>query len=503
MNLSVLRRTKALACHKAWCLYNSCCASPGSSGSFVQMSAGTLILAACLFAGAAFAQSPIRIAFSPTTPGPAIPSDFVGLSFGTRAMLPDKTGGHFFSPTNKALVTLFRNIGVSHLRIGGTTVESPPTVPIPSESDIDSLFAFVKAAQVNKVIYSLRLLETNSALHYSETNAATAKYIWDHYQPYLECFAIGNEPDRRNVYDQDFAITNFSTYLAKWQSFALAISNAVPRACFAGPDAGSANVPWTIRFARSAPKTGLITEHFYVGGAGRGKTAVEGIEEMLSQDWLSSNQRLYDKMASPVLAMGLPYRFTEANDHYSGGIPNSSDTFAGALWALDFLNWWAAHGTSGVDFHNTQWVANDVITTNQNDRFRVTPKGYALKAFNLTCQGRPETAGVSNPDRLNLTVYVVRADGHRFVTVINKEHGSSARDALVELPAGPRSTAQTMFLTVDDHNAGAKTGVTLGGDRIGADTAWLGTWAVLPRQGTRYIVNVPALCAALIQVPAQ
>ena len=47
--------------------------------------------------------------------------------------------------------------------MGGTTVESPPTIAIPGHADIDNLFAFVQAAQVKKVIYSLRLLETNAS----------------------------------------------------------------------------------------------------------------------------------------------------------------------------------------------------------------------------------------------------------------------------------------------------------------------------------------------------
>ena len=111
--------------------------------------------------------------------------------------------------------------------------------------------------------------------------------------------------------------------------------------------------------------------------------ASEGIETMLSPAWLRNYEHLHKKMAEPVLSEGLPFRFTEANDHYSGGIPDASDTFAGALWALDFLHWWAAHDARGVDFHNTQWVVSDVITPDTNGGFKMNPKGYGLKAFDL------------------------------------------------------------------------------------------------------------------------
>jgi hypothetical protein len=440
-------------------------------------------------------------------PGVAIPADFIGSSFGMKTLLPDKAGAHFFSATNAPLITLFQNLGIRHLRMGGTTVESPPTVAIPGNPDIDNLFAFAQAAQVKKVIYSLRLLETDAAQHYAETDAAIAKYIWTHYRPYLDCFALGNEPDRRAVYGQDLAITNFATYRSKWRQFATAITDAVPEATFAGPDAGSGNVYWTTHFAKAEKNSGIlrvVTEHYYVGGAGRGMTAQQGIEAMLSSDWLTANQKLYNKMAAPVLADGLPYRFTEANDHYSGGVPGASDTFTGALWALDFLHWWAAHDASGVNFHNTQWVVNDVITPDANRRLMVNPKGYGLKAFDLGGHGSVEPIAIANPDGINLTAYAVRGAGEHFVTLINKGHGPGAREAQVTLAApGAAKRAEVIFLTAPDGDAAAKAGMTLGGAAINADSPWRGKWKPLPAGHGQYAVKVPAVSAAIVRIPAQ
>jgi hypothetical protein len=225
---------------------------------------------------------------------------------------------------------------------------------------------------------------------------------------------------------------------------------------------------------------------------------------MLSSSWVTANARLYTKMAAPVLADGFAYRFTEANDHYSGGVPGASDTFAGALWALDFLHWWAAHGTVGVNFHNTQWVVNDVITLDSNRRLMVNPKGYGLKAFDLGGHGSPETVTVSNPDGINLTAYAVRGAGDHFVTLINKEHGSSAREANVTLTLpGSAERAAVISLTAPDGDAAAKTGVTLGGGSISAGGPWLGKWQPLPAgQPGQYTVKVPATSAAIVRVPA-
>src|SRR5262249_10425852 len=152
---------------------------------------------------------------------------------------PNSKGEHFFSPSNAPLITLVRNLGIKHLRLGGTTVEWPAETPIPNTTDIDNLFLFARAAGVQKVVYSLRLLETNSSLTYAATHAAIAKYIWAHYREALDCFAIGNEPDKKDVFAHDSAITNFATYLQKWRRFAGAITSAVPEAKFTGPDGAS------------------------------------------------------------------------------------------------------------------------------------------------------------------------------------------------------------------------------------------------------------------------
>jgi hypothetical protein len=94
-------------------------------------------------------------------------------------LLPDSTAGHFFSATNTSLITLFQNVGLKHLRVGGATVDMP-TVAIPTHADIDALFAFAQAAGV-KVTYSLRLLNGST-----NTDATLAKYIWANYRSQLD-----------------------------------------------------------------------------------------------------------------------------------------------------------------------------------------------------------------------------------------------------------------------------------------------------------------------------
>ena len=200
-------------------------------------------------------------------------------------------------------------------------------------------------------------------------------------------------------------------------------------------------------------------------------------------------------------ALPISFRFTEANDHYSGGVPDASDTYAGALWALDFLHWWAARGVVGVDFHNTQWVVNDVITRDANGQLAINPKGYGFKAFKLGSPGRPESLGLEKPADLNLTAYAVANDNHHFLTVINKEHGPKARTVQIKLPDLRISHARLIRLKNAASDVTAKTGVTLGDAPITAREPWKGKWSPLaiPNSG-EISFDVPPASAAVVEL---
>jgi hypothetical protein len=107
------------------------------------------------------AGHPVAITIDTGHPGPVVPADFAGLSFERGPLATGNAGvsGNVFRPANTSLVTLFRNLGLGNLRVGGGTVDQ--LIPAGTGSDgftgIDNLFAFAAAAGV-KVIYSLRML---------------------------------------------------------------------------------------------------------------------------------------------------------------------------------------------------------------------------------------------------------------------------------------------------------------------------------------------------------
>ncbi len=178
--------------------------------------------------------------------GYAIPADFAGLSFESGSERPNNAGtsGYFFSPSNRQLVTLFENLGIHSLRMGGGSVdgEVPAGLTPDGYTGVDNLFAFAQLTGL-RVIYSLRLHDPKPPSrqympHLAADDALIAAHVW-RYRSNLSAFAIGNEPDWNSYHRTDPSITNYPTYLADWRSFAQTIRKAEPGAQFVGPDTGA------------------------------------------------------------------------------------------------------------------------------------------------------------------------------------------------------------------------------------------------------------------------
>jgi hypothetical protein len=498
------------------------------------------------------APCPVRITVDAGPLGPVIPGDFAGLSFERGPLGPGDAGvsGNLFNPANTSLVTLFRNMGLGSLRIGGGSVDQ--LIPAGTGSDgftgIDNLFAFAAAVGV-KVVYSLRLLSPSAqpvgdlaAIH-----AKAAGYIWGRYRENVASFAIGNEPDWHSyhtypghpldpaIFEQvpGVAGSAYPSYLAQWRSLADAVTGAAPAAPLSGPDTGAfttatyspapdGGMSWTERLARDERQSGRlahVTQHCYVGGAPGSTSAEQAISNMLSPEWVTGTAIgsqpaattytpypwLHANVLAPASAVGLPCRLTESND-YLVGVPGASNAFASALWALDHLHWWAANGAAGVNFHNKQWLYTDTIVPNPatpGQGYAITPKGYGIKTFTLGSAGQVKPIQVQNPHGLNLTAYCVGGTGADYVTVINKAHGADAADATVTIVPASKAVQAAEVITLAGGQPGDARGdtVTLGGAPITGESPWTGRWSTLASAGTGISLTVGATSAVIVKVP--
>lgn len=524
-------------------------------------------IASISLASAAVAQAPVTVSVETSSRGFAIPADFVGLGFETKSVLPNAYGvhGYFFSPENTHLITLFRNIGIREIRVGGGTVDGSGrdercATGIPTYKDIDQLFEFAEAADI-KVIYSVRLLNPKECAnpHLAEDDAKIVRYIWDRYRANLDSFAIGNEPDVSQYHSRpehvlDPAIyetvpgvpgSAYPSYLADWRHFAEVIHKTVPEARFSGPDTAVSSkssftpnpadgISWTVAFARDLKGSGLFEEalqHHYVWGGPGNTTAQEAIDDMLSIRWDQDTEigkqpayrggtaqfhpypYVFAIMLKPLVAMGVRYRMTEANDCLHG-VTGASDGFASALWALDYMHWWAAHRMAGVNFHNNPWIPTDTVVPDPNPcgprgcgNYRVTPKAYGMKAFSLGSRGFVEPVKISNPKSINLTAYAVGTAKDLYVTVINKTHSSThdATDAAVtiDVPGFNGARAASMVLTDGEPENAALMTATLGGGTIANNAPFIGKWSPLgsAKNGT-IALTVRSTTAVVIKLHA-
>jgi hypothetical protein len=524
-----------------------------------------VVCSCCLVAGRLLAQAPVTLIVDTAHPQFRIPDNFAGLGFETKSVLPNAyhVQGYFFSPTNSQLITLFRNIGVHEIRVGGGTVDGSGSdehcvTPTPTFEDIDHLFAFARAAGV-KIIYSVRLLNVDSCAnpHLAEDDARSVRYIWQKYRTQLDSFSIGNEPDVRSFHSRPDHVVDpaifesvpgvpgsaYASYFAQWRKFAEVIRKAAPGARFSGPDTAvsdtssftpdpSQGVSWTMQFASDLKSTGMLVEalqHHYVWGLPVNTTTQEAIDDMLSSSWddgaaigtqparggktaeFHPYLYVYEKVLAPLVALGIPYRMTEANDCLHG-VPGASDGFASALWSLDYMHWWAAHRMAGVNFHNNPWLPTDTIVPDPNPctnagcaNYRVTPKAYGVKAFDLGSHGFVEPIAMANPQKINLTAYAVGTSHELYVTIINKTHSAThdATDASVLIDAAEFDGAgvDSMVLTDGVPGNAALSSATLGGAAITNRAPWAGKWTRLGcLHDGKFALTVKSTTAAIVRI---
>jgi hypothetical protein len=133
----------------------------------------------------------------------------------------------------------------------------------------------------------------------------------------------------------------------------------------------------------------------------------------------------------------------------------------------------------------------------------VHPLAYAIKAFDLASHGK--LVAVKLPDsQANISAYgVLRNDRTLYVTLINKDHGTTthAAEVTLELPRG-YDHAETMSLIAPGNDIGATSDIKLGGSSISGDGAWNGTWSrakIAARQAT---LTLPPASAVIVKLTA-
>ena len=448
-------------------------------------------VAACANLGPA-GPSNVRITVSGKETGPELPADFVGLSYEKASLcLP------LFDVGDTALLNLFRRLGPGVLRVGGNSVDTTswdPSGPglrrgLIAPADISRLARFLAAADW-RVLYGLNMATSTPQAMAEEASAAQAAF-----GDRLVAFEIGNEPDRyhaNSLRGPDFA---YSDYLKEWNDDARAVSSRVPGASFAGPATASDVAGYTVPFSRDTRnEVTLLTHHYY---RGNGRSPSSTIELLLSPDPRLSV--LLHTLADVSVSQGIPggFRLAEANSFYNGGAPHVSDTFASALWAVDFLFTCAASGASGVNFHGGGHGPGYTPVADSGETVReVRPEYYGLLLFSMAAQGRMTRETVSHGGSSLSSWAVESRDGSLRIVILNRDSAVIPVD--VEVSRAFR-TASVLRLT--GPSLSAETGTLLGGSPIRPDGSWdKRAEEQVAVRGGRFQVQMEGPCAVLAVV---
>ena len=164
-----------------------------------------------------------------------------------------------------------------------------------------------------------------------------------------------------------------------------------------------------------------------------------------------------------------------------GGRLGVRDTFAAALWALDYLFVLAEHGCAGVNMetgvNHLGWISHYTpISDDLHGNYGAAPEYYGLLAFAHAAKGEL-IAAACEAGGINCTAYATRLNGRVCVAVINKDQ---SQDADIAIRGVAAKRAQVMRLT--GPSLTARDGVQLGGGKREAVNA----------------LHVPAASAALV-----
>lgn len=434
----------------------------------------------------------------------SIGAEFTGLSYEKSVL-----AGSLFSDKNEDLISLFRLLGPGVLRIGGNAVDQFVWQPKGqgrtawkiAPADVDALAAFLSSTGW-RCIYGVNLGQAASGLTTPELAAAEASYVAQKLGSSLVGIEIGNECDGYGATGSYFAGNwSLAQFESLWNQFRSAIMAAAPGISIVGPASGSNVANWTVPFSEAFTRKflSLTTQHYYRGD---GKSPAATAANLLSPD--ANLARCLGMLRNSSQSTGIPFRLGECNSYYNGGAPGISNSYASALWVIDFLFNSALGGAAGVNLHGGGSFAGYTPIADQAGAVvEVRPEFYGMMLFALAGQGTLYQTSLS-VNGLNTTAYAIKdSTGNMNLVIVNKD-ASQNLQLNVSLPQ-KASTASLITLTqnasgLQAPNLAATSGVTIQDSTINENGSFRPSPSYsLPAGSSQISCYVPALSAVLIK----
>jgi len=447
-----------------------------------------------------FTQASLTL--SATTTG-AIGSGFAGLSYEKSSLYEP-----LFTASNTELIGMFKRLGPSVLRIGGNSVDRNVWTPngkgqTPGQiapPDVEALAAFVKQTGW-QCIYGINLGGAATGATTPELAAAEVAYAAEQFGSSLIGIEIGNECDGYGAAASYFAGNwSLEQFESLWGQFRAAIVAAAPGVPVTGPASGSNVSTWTVPFGEAATSNNisLLTQHYY---RGNGQAATSTAANLLTPDTNLTN--CLSLLSSGAKSAGVPFRLGECNSYFNGGATGVSDSYASALWVVDFLFNSAHGGAAGVNLHGGGDAGGYTpIADAAGVVVGARPEYYGMLLFTLAGQGALYQTQLS-AGQLNATAYAVKTATGVNIVIVNKDATQNLELSLI-LPQVAKS-ATLMAMTQSSGGAApslaATSGVTIQGGAVDASGNFTPASPYnLAANSTEITCYVPALSAVLVQV---
>jgi hypothetical protein len=223
--------------------------------------------------------------------GASVGAAFTGLSY---------EKGYFsseplFVGLNTNLIGMFKRLGTSLLRIGGSSVDetvwnvsgSGQTAGQVAPKDVNGLAAFLQATGW-KCLYGVNLGGAATGATTPALAAAEVAYVVKTLGSSLYGVEIGNECDlyATSYYPNGWTLSAFE---ALWEQFRSAIVAAAPGVAMTGPASGGSIPYWTVPFGEQATsqQISLLTQHYY---RANGQDPSSTADELVSVDTVLPGQ---------------------------------------------------------------------------------------------------------------------------------------------------------------------------------------------------------------------
>jgi hypothetical protein len=330
------------------------------------------------------------IRVNPLHLGAKIPNSFLGLSIDYPEV--EKTMGTIRKPL-PAFVNLLNHLNRSNgppiLRIGGDTqdeswfsttrTQRPENVRFTINSDlIQSLDAAAQATQ-SKLILGLNLGADDPSILLNWVEAAQNDFLPEQ----IFAFELGNEPDNyqkhfvnnRPLRDKHWDYEIYSRQYDHYKE--MLTSHFKGKKSLAAPAFAKAFVPDAPNFIeRESMDLQLATLHYYpLNGCGderpsSSKNSPSSLSSQSSSPNSSALQTLllptastgFFKMFDPIFAISkrltVPLRIDELGPVSCDGLPEVGNSFASALWSLDFMFNFTQAGGAGVNFRVSSTIGS-------------------------------------------------------------------------------------------------------------------------------------------------